>query len=291
MRFGMKLDPDFDDHEPYQRLYGTTEVPARLRELGVEAVEIPLGVDSDLEHVARQARRCRQAELHVSFHPYSERLPANPAHFDGPSSEPAVAHARFFALAATVAADQGDTVVNIHPAAKRGRGWSRYTLVERSVAFFEWARGWCDAHAGDVHPVAELQVAPFADEPVIRTGDDPAELAEVVTRSGVGACWDVGHAVWNHRRFATQLEPDDALLARIAHVHCHDVGEVDHLVPRHGAAPWRRFVSRLAASGYDRTIIIEVVPPTFLDAGGLPAVEEALAAVRAAATAGTDGNS
>ena len=33
----MKLDADFDRSEPYQRLYQTTDVPARLRALGVGA--------------------------------------------------------------------------------------------------------------------------------------------------------------------------------------------------------------------------------------------------------------
>jgi sugar phosphate isomerase/epimerase len=283
MRIGMKLDADFDRSEPYRRLYDTTDVPARLHDLGVEAVEIPLGPETDLDHVAGQARRCQQAGLRVSFHPYSERHTANPAQFTGPSSAPAVVHGRFLAMAATVAADQGDTVVNIHPAAVREEDWSRRMLVDRSVAFFDWARTWCDAHARDVRPVAELQVAPSGDEPVIRVGDDPAELAEVVQHSAVGACWDVGHAVWNHRRFATDEEPGDALLALIAHVHCHDVAETDHRPPRHDDAPWHRFLRRLAATGYERTVIIEVAPRTFLDAGGLPAVEEAVAAVRAAA--------
>ncbi|HSK97669.1 MAG TPA: TIM barrel protein [Euzebyales bacterium] len=283
MRIGMKLDADFDRSAPYQRLYDTTDVPTRLRDLGVEAVEIPLRPESDLEHVSGQARWCQRAGLRVSFHPYSEQHAANPAHFTGQSSAAAATHARFLAIAGTVAADQGDTVVNIHPAAVRQEGWSRRTLVERSVAFFEWARSWCDAHAGDVRPVAELQVAPFEDEPVIRIGDDPAELAEVIAHSGVGACWDVGHAVWNHRRFATEEEPDAALLARIAHVHCHDVADTDHHPPRHGDAPWQRFIRRLAATGYERTVIIEVAPGTFIDAGGMPAVEEAIAAVRTAA--------
>jgi sugar phosphate isomerase/epimerase len=120
----------------------------------------------------------------------------------------------------------------------------------------------------------------------------------------VGACWDIGHAVWNHRRFGSDEQPADPLLARIAHVHCHDVGrpadgqaaapgsagepdggdtEVDHRPPRRGAAPWRTFVQRLAAAGYARTVIIEVGPPTFLTCGGLPAVKESIAAVQEAA--------
>jgi sugar phosphate isomerase/epimerase len=283
MRIGLKLDADFDRNEPYQRLYRTADVPSRLRELGIEAVEIPLGADTDLDHVLGQARWCLQAGLHVSFHPYSEGHAANPAEFAGPSSVPASVHARFLALAAAVAAEQSDAVVNIHPAAVRDGTRSRHELVEASVAFFDWARTWCEEHAPDVHPVAELQVGPFRDEPIIRIADDPMELADVVTRSGVGACWDVGHAVWNHRRFGTDEQPADALLERVTHVHCHDVDEVDHRPPRRGDAPWRRFLQRLAATGYVGTVIIEVTPRTFLGAGGFPAVEEAITAVREAA--------
>lgn len=279
VRIGMKLDTDFDRSEPYQRLYQTTDVPARLRTLGIDAVEMPVGPDTDLDDIAAQARRCQRAGLAVSFHPYSEAQDANPAFFAGASSGPAVAHVRFLELAARIAEQQGNTVVNIHPAAVRDDDRPRRELVQRSVEFFAWTREWCDANAPDVRPVAELQVAPNADEPVVRIGDDPAELADVVTGSRVGACWDVGHAVHNHRRFATAEQPTDALLDRIAHVHCHDVDDIDHRVPRRGDAPWRRFLQRLAATGYDATVIIEVVPPTFLDAGGLSAVEEAIAAV------------
>jgi sugar phosphate isomerase/epimerase len=280
MRVGMKLDADFERRETYQQLYGTADVPERLRDLGVDAAEIPLGTDSDLDHVAAQARRCQHAGLRVSFHPYSEGQAVNPAHFAGAASLPAVVHGRFLALAAGVAIDQGGTVVNIHPAAVRDVGWPRGELVDRSVAFFAWAAEWCDLHARDVRPVAELQVAPFRDEPIVRIGDDPAELAEVVGRAGVGACWDVGHAVWNHRRYNTAQDPTDALLNEIAHVHCHDVNDVDHRPPRSGAAPWQTFLRRLAATGYTGTVIIEVGPTTFLTAGGLPVVEEAVAVVR-----------
>lgn len=235
----------------------------------------------------------------MSFHPYSEGLPANPAYFaepgsagraegqrpaddGGPSSEPVALHARFLAMAGAVAEGQGDTVVNIHPAAVADDGVPRRVLVDRSVRFFTWARRWCEQHARHVRPVAELQVAPNADEFRIRIGDTPSELTEVVLGSGVGACWDAGHVVINHRRFGMAQDPPDALLGRIAHVHCHDVDQSDHRVPRHGDAPWRRFLERLAATGYTGTVVIEVTPPTFLDAGGLSSVKEAIAAVREA---------
>lgn len=281
MRIGLKLDAGFDRDPRYRRLYGT-DVPTRLHELGVEAVEIPLGAESDHVDIVARARRCQAAGLLVSFHPYSEGSPANPASFAGPSSAPARLHARLLGMAAAVAGDQGDTVVNIHPAAVHDHGAPRRALVDRSVEFFAWARDWCDANAPRVRPVAELQIAPDRGEPLVRIGDTPSELAEVIGRSGVGACWDVGHAVINHRRFGTRQDPPEALLRQITHVHCHDVDETDHRPPRHGDAPWRDFLERLAATGYASTVIIEVVPPAFLEAGGLDAVTEAIAAVRAA---------
>lgn len=236
MRLGMKLDPDFDRDAAYQELYGGADVPGHLHDLGVDAVEIPLGPGSDLAHVGAQARRCQEAGLRVSFHPYSEGHPANPAHFDGPTSASGVVHERFLRLASSVAGNQGDTVVNIHPAAITGAATSRSVLVSRSVAFFEWARDWCDRQAPDVRCVAELQVAPAHNDATVRIGDRPAELGDVIRRAGVDACWDVGHAVWNSRRFGSAEHPSHDLLGRIGHVHCHDVDVTDHLPPQHGGA-------------------------------------------------------
>lgn len=278
MRVGLKLDVDFDRSEVYRRLFGGRDVLSCLGELGVEAVEIPLGPSSDLGEVGDKARRCREVGLHVSFHPYSEGHGANPAHFDGPGSPPAVVHQRFLALAAGLAREQGETIVNIHPAAAANRV-SRRELVERSVQFFSWARSWCADHAPDVRPVAELQVGPGGGERLIRVGDSPGELAHIVEGSGVAACWDVGHAVWNHRRFGTPQDPPKDLWKRIGHVHCHDVDKVDHRVLCPGDAHWQRFLQMLSGTGFAGTVVVEVAPQTFLDAGGLRAVEESIAAV------------
>jgi sugar phosphate isomerase/epimerase len=278
MRVGLKLDVDFDRSEVYRRLFGGRDVLSCLGELGVEAVELPLGPSSDLGEVGDKARRCREVGLHVSFHPYSEGHGANPAHFDEPGSPPAVVHQSFLALAAGLAREQGETIVNIHPAAAANRV-SRRELVERSVQFFSWARSWCADHAPDVRPVAELQVGPGGGERLIRVGDSPGELAHIVEGSGVTACWDVGHAVWNHRRFGTPQDPPKELWKRIGHVHCHDVDKVDHRVLRPGDAHWRRFLQMLLGTGFAGTVVVEVAPQTFLDAGGLRAVEESIAAV------------
>jgi sugar phosphate isomerase/epimerase len=278
MRIGLKLDIDFDTNESYRRLFGGRDVPSRLSELGVQAVEIPLGPFSDLGDVGDKARLCHRVGLQVSFHPYTEGHETNPAYFSGPESQPAMVHQRFLALAAGLARQQGETIVNIHPAADANR-LRRGELMERSVQFFSWTRDWCAERAPHVRPVAELQVSPEAAERLVRVGDSPFELAQIVERSGVAACWDVGHAVWNHRRFDTPQDPPNRLWERIAHVHCHDVGRVDHRVLRRGDAHWQRFLQKLLGFGFTGTVVVEVAAQTFLDAGGLTALEESITAL------------
>ena len=284
MRIGFKLDVDFDTSVAYQHLLGGGSVPARLKELGVEAVELPIGPNSDLDEVAGKVHQCRRAGLLVSFHPYTEGHEANPANFEGPGSHPGIIHERFFGLAARLSRDQGETIVNVHPAAATADRASREELLERSVHFFSWANHWCAEHSSDVRPVAELQVAPDEGEGLIRIGDTPDELAQVVERSGVAACWDVGHSEWNNRRFGTNRHPTEQLWKRIAHVHCHDVNQGDHRVLRRGDTHWRRFLQDLSGTDYAGTVVIEVAPETFLDAGGPSALEESIAAVKEAAS-------
>lgn len=278
MRIGLKLNVDYANSEVYRRLFGERDVLSCLVELGVEAVEIPLSPSSDLADVGEKAHNCREAGLHVSFHPYSEDHDANPTYFDAPGSLPATVHQRFFALAADLARHQGETIVNIHPAAG-ANSVTREELVERSVQFFSWAQSWCADNAPDVRPVAELQLGTTAGERKFRVGDSPAELARIVQGSAVHACWDVGHAVINHRRFGTAQDPPTELWKRIGHVHCHDVDNEDHRVLRSGDSEWRRFLRRLKGHGFAGTVVIEVSPQTFLDAGGFRTVEESIAAV------------
>lgn len=281
MLVGLKVHADYETRDAYRRLFDGKDVPSRLAELGIEAVEIPLYATTDQDAASSGAQRLIEAGLRVSFHPYTEGTSANPAEFAGLASVAAAQHERFFATAARAAEVQGETVVNIHPAAADSTR-SRTELIDRSVSFFSWAKQWCSDRAPSVIPVAELQVAPLAGESITRVGDTPDELERVVTRSGVPACWDVGHAVWNHRRFGSRLAPTDELWGRIGHVHCHDVDEVDHRVLRRGRAPWRDFLEELSGRGFSGTVIMEVTAPTFLEAGGLSALETSIAVVREA---------
>jgi sugar phosphate isomerase/epimerase len=217
--------------------------------------------------VIEHARACSDAGLRISLHPYTERTLHNPAFFEPGEDNPCrTMHERFLSLAERVAdLQQAETVVNIHSAADTAV--PRTQLLDRSVQFFEWARGWCARRA--VRVVAELQIAPNPDEDVQRIGDNYAELLALLRRSGVDACWDFGHAVMNARRFGRPVDPPEELLPRVAHVHCHDVDDDDHQPLIFGNVPVARFLTQLTANGFDGTVILEVPPDRFLANGGL----------------------
>jgi sugar phosphate isomerase/epimerase len=281
MRIGIKLDLGFSQSEIYRLLYGGRLVLSRLRELGLEAVETPIGPETDGQALMAQAAACHEAGLRVSLHPYTEGTAYNPACLSDEQDNPCrELHEHFFELAAEVARlQESPTVVNIHSAAASLKR-SRSGLVDQSVRFFEWARAMCRGHVPEVRPVAELQIRPNQDEPIQRIGDVYDELLEVVERSDCGACWDFGHAVMNARRFDVPLDPPQILLARFVHVHCHDVDRDDHQPLVFGNVPWRRFLNALGGARFDGTVILEVPPQNFLAAGGLVALERSMEALR-----------
>ncbi len=282
MRVGLKLETGFAADPNYRGLYTDRDILPYLQERGVAAVETPIGLDTEAQLLNEHLHRCSEAGMIVSLHPYTERTDCNPMNFAGTTTNPCLQlHRRFFEAAAVVAdLQQFETVVNIHPAAGPAQR-SRREMIERSVRFFDWAREWCSDNAPAVRVVAELQVAPNPDEPIQRIGDNYDELLEIVERSGVSTCWDFGHAVMNHRRFDTPLNPPESFVDKVAHVHCHDVdsGE-DHKPLLFGAVPWRDFLQRLQAKGFSNTVILEVPPDRFLGAGGLPSLIQSLDALQ-----------
>ena len=281
MRVGIKLDIGFATAEPYRQLYGERRILEYLRDLGTQAVETPVGPETEDDALRKHARQCCEAGLLLSFHPYSEATLFNPASFSTGDDNPCrQVHERLLVIAAKVAQHQeSETIVNIHPAAGP-RHLARATLIDQSVRFFEWAQQWCRANAPAVHPVAELQIRPNPGEPIRRVGDNYAELLEIVERSGCDVCWDLGHAYMNTKRFGLPLDPPAGLLARVAHVHCHDAHQEDHqpLIMRN--VPWRRFLGDLAEIGFDSTVILEVPPQNFSAAGGPQDVSRSIRALR-----------
>jgi sugar phosphate isomerase/epimerase len=277
MLIGIKLEIGFSQHPLYHRLYGDRDVPSYLRSLGFTAAETPISPETSHEALRDHVARCREAGLRVSLHPYCERTDCDPSLF---STEPGNAclrhHERFLSWAAEISqVQQSTTVVNIHPAAAPPTT-RRRDLVDSSISFFSWARQWCSHNAPDLRVVAELQFGPDPGEPIQRAGDNYDELVEIATQSGVRACWDFGHAYFNARRFDVPLHPPQALLERIGHVHCHDVRRGDHCPLVYDTLPWRDFIESLILQGFDDTIIIEVPPSSFLEAGGIESVAQSI---------------
>ena len=282
MLIGLKLDIGFAQAEVCRRLYRDRDILGFLRELGFDAVETPVGPETQTDELRDHIARCVGAGLKVSLHPYSEGTIFNPQYFSSDKDNLCRAlHERFLSLAAEAARlQQYPTVVNIHGAAGTDKDARRY-LVGQSIAFFTWAGQWCRRNAPEVGVTVELQISPNADEPRQRVGDTYEELLEIAERSGVGACWDFGHAYWNTRRYDWPLYPPEALLPHIHHVHCHDVfGGEDHQPLVYGAVPWRHFLQLLCAHGFDGRVILEVPPTEFPKAGGLQSLIDSAQALQ-----------
>lgn len=283
MDIGIKLDLGFSSDPAWHELFGDVDIAHALQALGVQAAETPLGPETDIQDVLDHARRCRDVGLRLSLHPYSERTAANPAHFERRDDNLCLLmHRQVFEMAATLARKQRQPlVVNIHPAAAPAAPADRPELIERSVAFFAWCRELCADLNSDVRPVAELQIAPNPDEHLLRIGDRFDELEHIVERSGVGACWDFGHGILNARRYGGPDRPDRELLARITHVHCHDVLHHDHEPLRYDTVPWYDYLSLLYACGFDGTVVLEVPAEQFVARGGRRDLELSIASLQA----------
>jgi sugar phosphate isomerase/epimerase len=281
MLMGLKLDIGFTQEEVYRRLYGSRDILAFLKELGFGAVETPVGPETDLHRLREHIARCTGAGLKVSLHPYSEASIFNALYFSPEADNPCrQLHERFLSMAAEAAQmQQLPTIVNLHGAAA-GIDEAREHLLSRSIAFLAWAGQWCRDNAPQVGVTVELQISPDPGEPRQRIGDTYAELLDVATQSGVGACWDFGHAFWNTRRFGWPITPPEDLLKRIVHVHCHDASTEDHHPLVHGAVPWREFIGLLVNHGFDGRVILEVPPDQFLRAGGIQSLIDSAKALK-----------
>ncbi|MBN2313810.1 MAG: sugar phosphate isomerase/epimerase [Sedimentisphaerales bacterium] len=277
MFIGIKLEIGFSEHPLYRQLYGDHEILNYFRDLGFSAVETPVGPETGYEALREHVTRCCEAGLRISLHPYCEGTGCDPAYFSIEDGNLCWNyHQRLLSQAAEISQrQQSPTVINFHPAAGSST-IDRQILFDRSVSLLSWARQWCSRNAPDVQVVAELQFGPNTGEDKQRIGDTYDELLQIVTRSGIRACWDFGHAYFNAKRFDVPLYPTEVLLKQIGHVHCHDVCQGDHCPLIYDEVPWKDFVRLLIEKEFDETIIIEVPPSAFLAAGGLESVNDSL---------------
>jgi sugar phosphate isomerase/epimerase len=281
MLIGAKLDLGFHDNESYRRLFGHENIFELFAKLGVRALETAVGPETDFAALSDHTHLCAAAGYRVSFHPYTELTPFNPAYFTHANGRGRHFHTRVFLAAEEAAERQGrPAIVNIHGAAAP-LGGDRAALLDESIRFFTWAREWCTENAPHVIPVSELQFQPFAGETVQRVGDRYGELMEIVTRAEVGACLDIGHAFMNAERFGYPVDPPADLLQKIVHIHCHDAREIDHFPLVFERVPWRRLLSSAVEAGFDGSVILEVPPENFLKAGGLDTLVQSIEKLKA----------
>ena len=276
MTIGVKLDIGFNHNDSYRSLFGTRDVLGLLTGLGVRAVETAVDLETDLAALAEHINICSKAGLRVSLHPYTEGTLCNPAYFSKHDRHCRQFHTRVFMAAEDAAVRQHrPAIVNIHGAAAEA-GESRRALVDESIRFFKWGREWCAENAPHVTLVAELQFRPFPGESIQRIGDNYEELLEIATGADVGVCLDLGHAYMNALRFHVPLDPPVEILRRVAHVHCHDAGEIDHRPLVHDRVPCERVLAAAADCGFDGTVVLEVPAASFLEAGGIETLVQSI---------------
>ncbi|MDG5815051.1 TIM barrel protein [Chitinispirillales bacterium ANBcel5] len=278
MRLGIKLDLRFSRSEKLRELFEGRDILNTLFDLGIRAVEIPIGETTDRKRMADHFAKIIESGLVVSIHPYSEGTKFNPLYFSPTPKDPCrLFHEEIFLLALDAAVLQKQRViVNLHPAAGPA-SVPRELQLERSAKFFGWSNRWCEEFAQGVIPVAELQIAPNRDEGLFRIGDTFEELEYINSYSSSGLCWDFGHSFLNHIRYATTPLPPPHLIEKIVHVHCHDALDgVDHMPLLYANSGWEYNLITLRQRGFDGTVILEVPSKNFLKAGGFESVERSV---------------
>ncbi len=109
------------------------------------------------------------------------------------------------------------------------------------------------------HLVLALENNTTAKPGEIKAGDGRSRVLEVLAPLPDGrlkVCWDMGHDYLSGS--PAQLEP--GWLARVAHVHVHDVNEngVDHYPLVFGRVPHRPWLAQLKAAGMKGTVVLEL---------------------------------
>ncbi len=276
---GFKLSLDWRDQEargplpPFQgNLYEF------LRRRGFRHFEFGVGACTDRAETGllqREAAACRAQGLTVCLHPYLSGA-QNPAAF-GRSGQVSTAMAAILEAAGHVAAIcDAPVAVVLHPAEssfdRRGADTAdlRRRLFERSQLFLAELERRAAQSGGAIRAVVEHQVPPAPGEDVIRIGDTYAELLDVVSRTGLGLCWDTGHYLLSVRRHGQAERPSEEFLRRVVHVHLHDVIEgEDHRIIAADSARVGRYVGMLCERGFAGGVTLEYSPRAIWSAGGI----------------------
>lgn len=195
---------------------------------------------------------CHSFGLRLCFHaPY--RPPFSLEGFSGDRRNGIVGmFSPMLTLAQTWSAIQGGLApVVVHPA--RSKRASCPSLVDDTRLFLVWA----------IERFPGLQLALENTGPAaqgeVKVGDSRQgvyQLVAEIDHPRLGLCWDLGHDALHHRAEPPDLE----WVARVAHVHVHDLDEngLDHYPLVYGRVPVCDWLLLLKAAGMRGTITLEL---------------------------------
>ena len=280
MNVGMKLDHDYQQAEPYQKLFeGICDPLAAIRDLGMTFVEYPMRMDWEEDFCRRLVEENLARGLRTHFHPYVQQE-LNPACFEDADGNACRANLeRILDFCEWTSKAQGSTCVLIfHGAANpltRGlpiENESRAYYLEHTQMFFKWLDKAVADRGCDVLPVSEYQL-PAVDDPFFRIGETFDEVMKTVEGTDIGLCWDTGHAFLGVERLGMPVYPPQEFIDKVQHVHLHDVVDgKDHRPIVYDGIPVEEHLRALKEAGFDRDINLELTAQAIMEAGGFRAV-------------------
>jgi sugar phosphate isomerase/epimerase len=168
-------------------------------------------------------RRYRDAELHVVCHA-SLAPEFSLSRWRKHRADLQVRFRQILAPVRALAADQGETVLVLHGAADAAASFAENERA--TIEFLGWAveevHGWNDP----VFLAVELR-ATKPDRPTAAAASRSSALSIVsaVGSPRVGLCWDIAHDRENAGvEPGWELVPPEEFLARVVHIHVHDIG-------------------------------------------------------------------
>ena len=300
---GTKIPIGFQQDDLWQELLGKREDPLRdLAEAGISTLEWAIRTDFSETLYLEIARKCRDRGIGVSLHPYSKGDDDPIVFADRPGNTVRETWTRYLRLAEAIGTAQSrPCVVVVHPGSTEFLGktvfWKthRAALRRRAVEFLAWLSGFAAEEASATEAVVEIALAADPTGNFLQVGDTYEELIEITSaaralnsrRGTLGFCWDVGHSYMNHARYGLPLEPPDAFLQGVQHVHLHDVVDgADHRPIGTGVVDWQACLDRVESRGFQGDIVLEVGAKGFAEYGGVfPVIERSLHLLRSARTA------
>lgn len=269
IHIGQKLLIDDLTDTQWQRMYADPfSLSSMLKECGISFIELSVKEVTEDSLVIKLAENFARSGLFVSLHPHFHSF-FSPEIFDNDSRS-------FIKKKLSVAQEVGNiTGVPVPYVIHGGQAMAEPFFIQKEPAlqkcknFMTFIDNITVEEFGNVVPLCETQI-PNLDPEIqgTRLGDTWESCLDLVEHTSVGICWDYGHTYIASVHGKHNIFPEEHFLARVNHVHAHDVmkkqsGFIDHLPLNEGAVPWREYNAILARHEFSGTVLIEINPRSF----------------------------